>query len=410
MRLPETNRQPFFISGGLFWKTLFFTVSLQRYFMRMNRLLITATTLLLNLLIMQAQQRFTVVIDPGHGGRDPGAVSVAIYEKTINLAVALQLGALIEQNHKDVKVLYTRKTDVFIPLDERANIANRNNADMFISIHTNSVKKTNVSGTETYTLGLASTEENLEVAMRENSVISMEDDYILKYEGFDPSSTESYIMFELAQSNHLERSVSLASEIQREFARINRGNRGVRQAGFLVLRKTSMPSVLIELGFLSNRAEQQYMASRNGQRNLAQSIFQAFTIYKSDYDRKSGVLTGKTVETINRSDNQVAMNKETNDPPPIVNRTAVTTTMPPPARLDEIIYKVQILTSDKQLALNDKRLKGYKDVSFYIEKGIYKYTYGATSNYNEVLNMQKKAVKDFRDAFIIRTKNNIRIY
>ena len=192
----------------------------------MNRLLLTATALLLNLSIIQAQQRYTVVIDPGHGGRDPGCVSAAVYEKRINLAVALLLGNLIEQNHKDVRVVYTRKTDVFIPLDERAHIANRNKADLFISIHTNSVKRTSVAGTETYTLGLAGSEENLEVAMRENSVISMEEDYLQKYEGFDPTSSESYIIFELMQSNHMEQSVSLASEIQQSFVRINRINRG----------------------------------------------------------------------------------------------------------------------------------------------------------------------------------------
>ena len=392
-------------------------------FDKMNRLLLTATILLLNLSVFQAQQRLTVVLDPGHGGKDPGCISSVIYEKKINLAVALLLGNLIEQNHKDVKVVYTRKTDVFVPLDERAEIANRNKADIFISIHTNSVRKTSVSGTETYTLGLASSEENLEVAMRENSVISMEEDYLLTYEGFDPSSSESYIMFEFTQSKHMELSVSLASEIQKSFVRLKRGNRGVRQAGFLVLRKTGMTSVLIELGFLSNRTEQQFLASKEGQRQLAQSIYEAFSNFKNDYVRKSGELTGITTETINWSSNQIPKNEETSETStnqtrqyekttidPAANQTGITETATPSNRQDKIIFKVQILTSDKKLAVNDKRLKGYGDISFYVEKGIYKYTYGATSDYNTILRMHRKAAKDFKGAFIIRTKNGIRIY
>ena len=362
-------------------------------FDKMNRLLITATTLLMNILVVQAQQRFTVVIDPGHGGKDPGSVGAIVYEKNINLAVALLLGNFIEQNHRDVKVVYTRKTDVFIPVDERANIANRNKADVFISIHTNSVRKGSVTGTETFTLGLDRSEENLEVAMRENSVITMEDDYLQKYEGFDPASTESYIIFEFMQSKHVEQSVLLASEIQQSFERINRGNRSVRQGGFLVLRKTGMPSVLIELGFLSNRDEEQYLVSKEGQRQLAQSIYQAFTNYKNDYDRKGG-LAGNTSETV--------------DLPP--GPTAETVEAKPQSkRQDEIIYKIQILTAGRELSVRDKRFKGYSDISYYVEKGIYKYTYGATSDYPTILKMYRSASKDFKGAFIIKTVNGKRI-
>jgi N-acetylmuramoyl-L-alanine amidase len=184
----------------------------------------------------------TVVIDAGHGGKDPGARGSSINEKAINLAVALRLGSLISENHNDVKVIYTRKTDVFIELDERANIANRNKADLFISIHTNAVKRgSSVSGTETYTLGLARTDENLEVAMRENSAILLEDNYLQKYEGFDPTSSESYIIFEFMQNKHMEQSISLASEIQKSFGACKRVDRGVRQAGFLVLSQVDDP-------------------------------------------------------------------------------------------------------------------------------------------------------------------------
>ncbi|MDR0572489.1 MAG: N-acetylmuramoyl-L-alanine amidase [Tannerella sp.] len=359
-------------------------------------------TFLLSLLKIQAQKDFVIVIDPGHGGKDSGCVGAISKEKSINLAVSLQLGELIEQNHKDVKIIYTRKTDVFIPLDERANIANRNKADLFVSIHVNSVKKGNASGAETYTIGLANSDENLDVAMRENSVILMEDDYLRKYEGFDPKSTESYIIFEFIQNKHMEQSVLLASEIQKSFVRSKRENRGVRQAGLLVLRKTSMPSVLIELGFLSNRNEERFIASKEGQTILAQSIYNAFSNYKKDYDRKLGNMKGRSVETVSQPVETITTSYNSAD-----NIQTITSSN---KNKDDIIYKVQILTSDKKLSENDKRFKGYNEISFYIEKGIYKYTYGSTSDYSKILNMHKKASKDFKGAFIIRTKNGKRIY
>ena len=221
---------------------------------------------------LQAREKtFTVVIDAGHGGKDPGARGANINEKEINLAVALKLGRLIENNAEDVRVIYTRKTDRFIELDERANIANRNKADLFVSIHTNAVKRgSTVQGTETYTLGLARSEENLEVAMSENSAILLEDNYQQRYEGFDPNSSESYIIF--------EQSISLASEIQKSFGACKRVDRGVRQAGFLVLRKTSMPSVLVELGYISNRQEEQFMRTAAGQNKLAEALYDALQI------------------------------------------------------------------------------------------------------------------------------------
>ena len=251
-------------------KNITFVPNLQEIFKVVKR-----TFLYINLVIAlffvlpvsQAKEKtFTVVIDAGHGGKDPGARGSSINEKAINLAVALRLGSLISEKHDDVKVIYTRKTDVFIELDERANIANRNKADLFISIHTNAVKRgSSVSGTETYTLGLARTDENLEVAMRENSAILLEDNYLQKYEGFDPTSSESYIIFEFMQNKHMEQSISLASEVQKCFASAKRNNRGVRQAGFLVLRKTSMPSILVELGYISNPAEERFMRTKEGQ-------------------------------------------------------------------------------------------------------------------------------------------------
>ncbi|MDR0394514.1 MAG: N-acetylmuramoyl-L-alanine amidase [Tannerella sp.] len=373
-----------------------------------------AIVLILSLLELQAQKKFTVVIDPGHGGKDPGCVGSISKEKTINLSVALKLGTLIEKNHPDAQVVYTRRTDVFIPLDERANMANKHKADLFISIHANSVKRGSASGTETYTLGLANSSENLDVAMRENSVILMEDDYLRKYEGFDPKSTESYIIFELIQNKHMEQSVSLASEIQKSFVNSKRGNRGVRQAGLLVLRKTGMPSVLIELGFISNRAEERFMASNEGQKTLAQSIYKAFDRFKNDYVRKSGNMAditnvpppGKTV-----AENTSSYQEEDDEEEEEITGTTDAPVPPATAKnTSSIIYKVQILTSDKKLSVKDKLFNGYDDISFYIEKGVYKYTYGSTSDYKEIISLQKKAAKDFKGAFIIKMKDGNRIY
>jgi N-acetylmuramoyl-L-alanine amidase len=240
--------------------------------------------------------------------------------------------------------------------------------------------------------------------MRENSVILMEDDYLQKYEGFDPKSSESYIIFEFIQSKHMEQSVSLASEIQKSFVKSKRSNRGVRQAGLLVLRKTSMPSILIELGFISNREEERFMASNDGQRTLAQAIYRAFDSYKKDYTRKSGNIVSKQVITV--PPEMTAEKSSSSKEEPRTNKAFENAT----EQEGDILYKVQILTSDKKLAVTDKRFKGYNDISFYLDKGIYKYTYGSTSDYKKILSMYKKAAKDFKGAFIIKTKDGKRIY
>lgn len=225
---------------------------------------------------------FTLVIDAGHGGKDPGAMSKIGKEKNINLAVALAFGKLVEQNCKDVKVIYTRKTDTFVELNERANIANRAKADLFISVHTNATAaKVGPQGTETYTLGMHRAADNLAVAKRENSVITLESNYEEKYEGFDPNSSESYIIFELMQDKNMESSVKLAGLIQKQFRNTaKRVDKGVHQAGFLVLRATSMPSVLIELGYINNPNEAAYLTSNAGVNAIAKSIYNAFVAYK----------------------------------------------------------------------------------------------------------------------------------
>lgn len=334
---------------------------------------------------LQAKEKtFTIVIDPGHGGKDPGAIGYSVKEKTINLAVALAFGEMIEKKHPDTRVVYTRKTDRFIELDERANIANRNKADLFVSIHTNAVKRgSSVKGTETFTLGLARTDENLEVAMRENSAILLEDNYLQRYEGFDPTSTESYIIFEFMQNKHMEQSIGFASSIQKEFVKEKRGNRGVKQGGLLVLRKTSMPAVLVELGFISNRDEERFMASASGQRVLARALYNAFDKFKKEYERKKGALNGA-----NGNSTVVA-----------ASSSAVHTAV---SKKSAVVYKIQILTSGKKLPANSKEFKGYKHVDSFKEKGLYKYTYGETSDLNEIRALRRKVAKDFKDAFIIK--------
>jgi N-acetylmuramoyl-L-alanine amidase len=239
------------------------------------------TTILFLLLASIYAQAFTLVIDPGHGGKDAGAIGKNSKEKDINLAVALAFGEMVKANFPDVKVIFTRKTDVFVELSERANIANKAKADLFVSIHTNSLPKGRISrGTETYTLGMHKAAENLEVAKRENSVITLESNYKTHYEGFDPSSSESYIIFEFMQDQYMASSVDFARMIQKQFATTaKRINKGVHQAGFLVLREVSMPSVLIELGFINNRQEEKYLASDWGQKQLAKSIYNAFQAY-----------------------------------------------------------------------------------------------------------------------------------
>lgn len=272
------------------------------------------------LFVTSANEKFVVVIDPGHGGRDAGAIRGSYKEKDINLSVALTLGKLIESNMKNVKVVYTRKSDVFVDLYKRTEIANKAKANLFISIHTNSTsaKTTAVEGADTYILGLARSEENLEVAKRENSVILLEDDYTKRYEGFDPKSPESYIIFEFMTDKYMEQSLQFASSVQKGFANVaKRKDRGVRQAGFLVLRESAMPSVLIELGFINNTTEARYLASATGQRSMASSIFTGLEKYINDFVKKQGSST--------KAKNIKAADKTTSAPSNAASTTKTTT-------------------------------------------------------------------------------------
>jgi N-acetylmuramoyl-L-alanine amidase len=362
---------------------------------------------------LRAQEKpFTIVIDAGHGGKDTGAPGPTINEKVINLSVALKFGNLISENMRNVKVVYTRKTDRFIELDERANIANRNKADLFISIHTNATEKgsSTVAGTETYTLGLARSEENLEVAMRENSAILLEDNYQQKYEGFDPNSTESYIMFEFMQNKHMTQSIKLASEIQKAFKTAKRNDRGVRQSGLLVLRRISMPGVLVELGFINNPLEEKYLKSADGQNKLAKALYDAFVRYKRDVESKQQETALKQPPAAEKKENTTPASAAT---PPTAG-TATTGKPKPPASAKPsskgiVVYKIQILTSKKKLPANAKQFKGYKKVTYYEENGLYKYTYGESPDWASIKATHKKILKDFKDSFIVAFKDGKRV-
>lgn len=363
---------------------------------------------------------FVIVIDAGHGGHDPGAIGKISKEKNINLKVALKVGNLIHQNCDDVKVIYTRKTDVFIPLGRRAEIANDAKADLFISIHTNALAKNNTAqGTSTWTLGLAKSDANLEVAKRENAVILYENDYKTRYAGFNPNSAESYIIFEFMQDKYMEQSVHLGSLVQKQFRHTcRRVDRGVHQAGFLVLKASAMPSILIELGFISTPEEERYLNTEEGTNNLSKGIYHAFLTYKREHEIR---LTGASRTIIPDNNDEVAIQPESapntaveqiereekQDSSNQQNRLKAQTKRSRPITAesttinDEITFKIQILTSSVPLAKNDKRLKGLKNVEYYKEGGILKYTYGPSTDYNEVLRRRRDLITKFKDAFII---------
>jgi len=329
----------------------------------------------------------TVVIDAGHGGKDPGALGHRSKEKDIVLAVALKTGAYIEKNLPGVKVIYTRKDDRFIPLHQRADIANKNNADFFISIHCNSVAAGNASGAETYVMGLHKNEANLNVAMKENAAILLEDNADDQYQGFDANSVESYIQFSLLQDENLNRSTALAENIQKQFKdRVGRRDRGVYQAGFLVLWRTAMPGVLVELGYISNPTEEKFLMSENGQVYMASAIFRAFRDYKQEYE------------------------KENNQPKPVVIEKPQ-----PVLNTDKIIgsslnYRIQFYTNKNKIALSDKRFKKIPDPGVYYHNGMYKYTSGHFNTLKEAEN-HLSAIRKMgnRDAFIVPFNDDKRI-
>ena len=332
-----------------------------------------------------------VVIDPGHGGKDLGATADNKYEKDITLAISLKLGQKIKTAFPDIKIIYTRTTDEFIPVYERAEIANENKADLFISIHVNSVEQTYVKGAETYVLGPYQSEENLDVARKENAVILLEDNYVTTYEGFDPKSPESYIIFELVQDEYLEQSVLFASDIQDQFRETaNRLDRSVRQAGFMVLRRIAMPGVLIETGFISNREERGYMFSEAGQNELSDAIYNAFSTYKRRIENKSKFTLLAQVNSPSESDST-----STNEKTQLKSETP----------LKNITYSVQLSASTRKLKPTSVNFKGVKNVFRKNYGNSYKYFTGSYHSYEEAQNEKQLVLKKFPDAFIVAFQN-----
>lgn len=388
-----------------------------------------------------AKRPFTLVIDAGHGGKDAGAPGKYSYEKNINLKVALAFGRYVEKNCPDVKVIYTRKTDVFIPLHERAAIANRNKADVFISIHTNSVaSKKPISGLETYTMGMRRSGEKLSAAMRENDVILIEDNYQQHYSGFDPRSPESYIMFEVLNDKNMLESVELAKGIQKNVCRTaNRPNKGVKQDAFLVLRETSMPACLIELGYITTPSEEAYLNAPSNQEAMGRGIYQAFVEYKARAThqpmpvkveepvvpeqsvkeeapvklevQEAPVVPAETPEVAVKQDAPAKQEAPVKQEQPVQKETSVKPAQP--AKADTLktvaaaapVFKVQFLASNTRIKAGDTRFKGLEGVDSYQEGGLWKYTVGSTESYAEVRQLRAQVVKVFPQAFIVAFKN-----
>ena len=388
-----------------------------------------------------AKRPFTLVIDAGHGGKDAGAPGKYSYEKNINLKVALAFGRYVEKNCPDVKVIYTRKTDVFIPLHERAAIANRNKADVFISIHTNSVaSKKPISGLETYTMGMRRSGEKLSAAMRENDVILIEDNYQQHYSGFDPRSPESYIMFEVLNDKNMLESVELAKGIQKNVCRTaNRPNKGVKQDAFLVLRETSMPACLIELGYITTPSEEAYLNAPSNQEAMGRGIYQAFVEYKARAThqpmpikveepvvpeqsvkeeapvkqevQEAPVVPAETPEVAVKQDAPAKQEAPVKQEQPVQKEASVKPAQP--AKADTLktvaaaapVFKVQFLASNTRIKAGDARFKGLDGVDSYQEGGLWKYTVGSTESYAEVRQLRAQVVKVFPQAFIVAFKN-----
>lgn len=417
-------------------------------------------------------KQFTLVIDAGHGGHDAGARGSFSLEKDINLRTALAFGRYVEKNCPDVNVIYTRKTDVFVPLHKRADIANKSKADVFISIHTNALPAGRIArGLETYTMGMRRSNEKLGAAQRENAVITYESDYKQRYEGYDPNSPESAIMFEFIHDKNMAKSVELARLVQKNVCSVaSRPDKGVKQDVFLVLRETSMPACLIELGFITTPDEERLLNDEASVDNIARGIYNAFARYKNDNS------TGFTVPYVAKNDAQVKMPsivpqeyKDDNIAPRAKKRTRA---LPQPAKTDDAVkstaaaeatvassdaksaasdknasaseatsaakekkivaakenkyiaatnsvkadkqsansagkpvFKVQVLASNSMLPANSSRLKGRKDVAYYKEGGMYKYTIGESTDYSEINHLRQSLAEVFPGCFVIAFKD-----
>jgi N-acetylmuramoyl-L-alanine amidase len=382
----------------------------------------------------------TVVIDAGHGGKDPGTIVGQAREKNIVLDIALKLGKYVQQNHKNIKVVFTRDNDYYVPLMDRAQIANKINADLFISIHANYCDNPTINGTETYVLGLHRTEDNLNVAKKENSVILLEDDYSRRYEGFNPNLSESYIMFELIQDTYLDQSLRFATILQSNFKELaQRHDRDVRQAGFLVLRETAMPSVLIETGYLSNKKENSFLLTDEGRSEIAHSIYGSLLNYLSKLDANDNLplKTEKASKTENSTKIEKVIQQKHTVSKPIENKIAEFE----PANIDsgtktkktipretskekiepdtigkstlaknieeKIYYAIQIGVFSKKISTDSKVFKEISPIKELTVDGKYKYYCGLSDTFQTTKNSYFEVSKKFPDAFIVSIQNNI---
>ncbi len=369
-----------------------------------TKVVLTFSLLFLSFINYSQSGNFKVTLDAGHGAHDFGASYNGHVEKNINLALVLKVGKLLEQNPK-IDVIYTRKTDVFIDLVERANIANRANANIFVSIHCNANNNTAADGTETYVMGMSKISSNLEAAKKENSVITLEKDYKRKYEGFDPNSPETMIGFTLMQEEYLDNSISLASKIQNGFAALGKKIRagGVKQAPFMVLHKAYMPRVLIETGFISNYVEGNILDSEEGQNDIARAIANAIISYKNEYfGGNDDDVVKPSQRLVEKSNEAPASSKSTSDS--VSNKASTNTSN------SDVVFKVQLAVSGRKLELAPKNFKGLRNVSMEKLGKNYRYMYGETADYEESRKLLDEAkAKGYNSAFLIAFKNGTKI-
>ena len=383
--------------------------------MRLREIFCILLSLVVNVLFaansISNDRPFVVVIDAGHGGTDPGAIGHIAQEKDLNLTVSLLSGKMIKEAYPEVEVLFTRETDVFIPLQKRADFVNKHNANLFICVHTNASPVPSAKGAETFVLGTDKLDRNLDVAMRENAVIKLESDYKTKYHGFDPNSVDSYIMFELMQNQYLDQSLNYASLLQQQFSgTLKRGDRGVRQAAFWVLLKSACPSVLVEMGFISNPEEERFMASEDGQTKIAQSICDAFGSF---YKKVTGLKIDTLAPIVEEKPAEVKPASEQVKPSETIKPNAeelkpvqLTESKPAASEENKTVqgprYGVQIFASHEKLAANDARFEGLQGCGYVKAGEWYKYYYGSTSSREEAYKLQQQLKDRFPGCFVIK--------
>lgn len=412
------------------------------------RRIVIVLTLMLATVTTVSGRAFTLVIDAGHGGHDAGARGSFSNEKDINLRAALAFGRYVEKNCPDVNVIYTRKTDVFIPLHKRADIANKNKADVFISIHTNALPAGRIArGLETYTMGMRRSNEKLSAAQRENAVITYESDYKQRYEGYDPNSPESAIMFEFIHDKNMAKSVELARLVQKNVCSIaQRPDKGVKQDVFLVLRETSMPACLIELGFITTPDEERLLNDEASIDNIARGIYNAFAKYKNDnfsgftvpYEAKGSTEAkipsivpkdykddsvaprarkrtraveqpAKAEQRNNEEKAEKIIDKPKAEEPAKAAAPVTRAVVPAEKNSGKPVFKVQILASSTALPANSSRFKGQTGVASYKEGGMFKYTIGESVNYGEINRLRASLAEQFPGCFVVAFKNGEKV-